>query len=370
LSDPIYVTRPYLPPLEEFLPLLEQIWSTRVLTNSGPFHVRLEEQLRSLFEVEHVSLVTNGMLALSAAIDASGIAGEVITTPYSFVATTHAVKMGRLEPIFVDVRAGDLNIDADKIEAAITPRTAAIVAVHVYGNPCDVDTIEQIARRHGLKVIYDAAHAFGVRYRGRSLLSYGDFATLSFHATKAFNTFEGGAVVSGDAGGKSGVDSIRNFGIADEVTIPAVGTNAKMSEFNAALGLLQLDHFPHVRRERERVDALYRQLLAGISGLECIAIPDGVEPNYSYFPILVRPGFRTSRDGLYEELKAQDIHSRRYFYPLLSNLPMYRGIPSADPERLPVANEAAEQILCLPIYPDLSEDEQRRIVAAIAGAAA
>jgi dTDP-4-amino-4,6-dideoxygalactose transaminase len=365
LSDPIYVTRPYLPSLAEFLPLLEQIWSTRVLTNSGPFHVRLEERLRALFEVEHVSLVTNGMLALSAAIEASGIEGEVITTPYSFVATTHAVKMGRLQPVFVDVRAADLNIDPGKIEAAITPRTSAIVAVHVYGNPCDVEAIERIARRQGLKVIYDAAHAFGVRYRGRSLLSYGDFATLSFHATKAFNTFEGGAIVSGDPSGKSGVDSLRNFGIADEVTIPAVGTNAKMSEFNAALGLLQLDHFPHVRRERERVDSLYRALLDGIAGIECLPIPPGVEPNYSYFPILVKPGFRTSRDGLYEELKALDIYARRYFYPLLSTLPLYRDAPSAAAGNLPVATEAAEQILCLPIYPDLAEADQRRVVAAI-----
>ena len=367
MSDPIYVTRPYLPPLEEFLPLLEQIWSTRVLTNSGPFHVRLEERLRGLFEVEHVSLVTNGMLALSAAIDASGIAGEVITTPYSFVATTHAVKMGRLEPVFVDVRPDDLNIDADKIEAAITPRTAAIVAVHVYGNPCKVDRIEEIARRHGLKVIYDAAHAFGVRYRGRSLLSYGDFATLSFHATKAFNTFEGGAIVSADARGKSGIDSIRNFGIADEVTIPAVGTNAKMSEFNAALGLLQLDHFERVRAARARVDSLYRASLSGVQGIECLPVPADVEPNYSYFPILVQPGFRTSRDGLYDELKAQQIHSRRYFYPLLSTLPMYRGLRSADPVHLPVATRAAEEILCLPIYPDLPEADQNRILSVILG---
>lgn len=366
MSDPIYVTRPYLPPLAELQPLLEQIWSSRILTNNGPFHTQLEERLVQFFGVEHLSLVTNGMLALSMAIDAAGIEGEVITTPYSFVATTHAVKMGRLEPVFVDIRPHDLNIDPDKIEAAVTPRTSAIVAVHVYGNPCDVEAIEDIAARHGLKVIYDAAHAFGVRYRDRSLLSYGDFATLSFHATKAFNTFEGGAVIAGSQDGKKGIDSLRNFGIADEVTIPAVGGNAKMSEFNAALGLVQLDHFEHIRRERARVDSFYRERLADVAGLECLSIPNGVEPNYSYFPVLVRPGFRLSRDALYEELRSRGIHSRRYFYPLLSTLPMYSGTPSAGSANLPVASEAAEQILCLPIYPDLAESDQRRIVDAIA----
>ena len=367
MPDPIYVTRPYLPPLAEFLPLLEQIWSTRVLTNNGPFHMQLEERLRGLFDADHVSLVTNGMVALSSAIEAAHIEGEVITTPYSFVATTHAVKMGRLSPVFVDIRPGDLNIDVEKIEAAITPRTSAILAVHVYGNPCEVDAIATIANRHNLKVIYDAAHAFGVRYRGRSLLSYGDFATLSFHATKAFNTFEGGAIVSGSGAGKRAVDSLRNFGIADEVNIPEVGTNAKMSEFNAALGLLQLDHFEHVRRERSRVDSLYRFLLEDVEGIDVFPVPADVEPNFSYFPVLVRPSFRTTRDGLYEELKSQNIYPRRYFYPLLSSLPMYSDRPSAAPVNLPRAGEAAAQILCLPIYPDLEEPDQRRVMDVIRG---
>jgi dTDP-4-amino-4,6-dideoxygalactose transaminase len=365
LSDPIYVTRPYLPPLAEFLPMLEQIWETRILTNAGPFHVQLEERLRALFEAEHVSLVANGMLALAAAIEAADIEGEVVTTPYSFVATTHAVKMGRLAPVFVDVRPSDFNIDPDRIEAAITPRTSAIVAVHVYGNPCDVEAIEAIAARHGLKVIYDAAHAFGVRYRGRSLLSWGDLATLSFHATKAFNTFEGGAIVSRAAEAKLKIDRLRNFGIVNEVEIPTVGTNAKMSEFNAALGLLQLRHFETVRSERARVDALYRELLAPIETIDVLDIPAETEPNHSYFPILVRPGFRTGRDGLVEALKAQNIYSRRYFYPLLSNLPAYRDVPSASPDNLPVASRVAEQILCLPIYPDLQPVDQQRIVGII-----
>jgi dTDP-4-amino-4,6-dideoxygalactose transaminase len=265
------------------------------------------------------------------------------------------------------VRPSDLNIDPARIEEAITPRTSAIVAVHVYGNPCDVDAIEQIASRHGLKVIYDAAHAFGVRHNGRSVLSHGDFATLSFHATKAFNTFEGGAVISRTASGKGAVDGFRNFGIANEVRIPAVGGNAKMSEFNAALGLLQLEHFDHVRRERSRVDALYRELLADVEGIEPLAIPDGVEPNYSYFPVLVRTGFRTDRDGLYEQLKDAGIYSRRYFYPLLSSLELYRDLPSAAAENLPVATRAAAEILCLPIFPELDEGDQRRIAAVIKG---
>ena len=365
--SPVYVTRPYLPPLSEFLPLLEQIWESRVLTNNGPFHQQLEARLRDFLDVEHVSLVTNGMLGLSAVIEAAEIEGEVITTPYSFVATTHSVKLGRLAPVFVDIKPDDLNIDPAQIEAAITPDTSAIVAVHCYGNPCDVEAIEDIANRHGLAVIYDAAHAFGVRFQGRGLLSWGDYATLSFHATKAFNTFEGGAVIANTAERKTGVDRVRNFGITDEVTVPTVGTNAKMSEFNAALGLVQLDHFEHVRRERGRVDGAYREALAGISGIELLAIPRDVEPNYSYFPVMVTPDFRTDRDGLYEELKARGIYSRRYFYPLLSTLPMYRDMPSAGPARLPVATQAAERILCLPIYPDLDPDTQRRIVDVIRG---
>ncbi|MDB5669113.1 MAG: aminotransferase [Alphaproteobacteria bacterium] len=367
MPSPIYVTRPYLPPLEEFLPMLREIWDSRNLTNNGPFHTRLEAELGTYLGVSHVSLVTNGMLALTAALDAADIDGEVITTPYSFVATTHAVRLGRLEPVFVDIRPSDLNIDPDRIEAAITPRTRAIVAVHVYGNPCDVDAIEAIAARHGLTVIYDAAHAFGVRYRGEGLLRHGDYSTLSFHATKAFNTFEGGAVVSADADRKAKVDSLRNFGIADEVTIPGVGTNAKMSEFNAALGLLQLTHFEHVRRERARVDTLYRRLLADVAGVDCLAIPADVEPNHSYFPILVRPEFRLGRDSLYDALKTEGIFSRRYFYPLLSSLPLYAGQPSAAADNLPVATEAANQILCLPIYPDLSDSDVGRIVATIKG---
>ncbi len=364
-ADPLYVTRPFLPPLEEFLPLLAEIWDSRVLTNNGPFHQRFERELCELFGVDNLSLVTNGMLALSAVIEAAGVRGEVITTPYSFVATTHAVRMGNLEPVFVDIRRSDLNIDPDLIEAAITPRTSAIVAVHCYGNPCDVEAIEAIAARHGLTIIYDAAHAFGVRRLGRSVLSYGDFATLSFHATKAFNTFEGGAVIAGSAAGKQAVDRFRNFGIADEVSIPFIGTNAKMSEFNAALGVLQLRHFEAVRAARKRVDGLYRDALADVAGIDCLPIPDGVEPNFSYFPLFVTPDFPIGRDALYERLKAAGIYARRYFYPLLSSLPMYGELPSAAPGNLPVATIAAGQILCLPIFPDLSDSDLDRVLSVI-----
>lgn len=364
-DEPLYVTRPYLPPLDEFLPMLARMWEKRILTNQGPYHQEFEQALCRTLGVDNVSLVTNGMLALSAVIEASGIKGEVVTTPYSFVATTHAVRMGSLEPVFVDIRRSDLNIDPDLIEAAITPRTSAIVAVHCYGNPCDVEAIEAIAARHGLTVIYDAAHAFGVRLRGRGVLSYGDFATLSFHATKAFNTFEGGAVVAGSARGKGAVDSFRNFGIADEVSIPFIGTNAKMSEFNAALGVLQLGHFERVRAARRRVDSLYREALAEVDGIECLPIPDGVEPNFSYFPVFVTGDYPLSRDGLYERLKRGNVFARRYFYPLLSSLPMYGGLPSAAPDNLPVATLAAEQILCLPIFPDMTDADLERVLSVI-----
>lgn len=369
MSDPIYVTRPFLPPLQEALPLLEKIWTSRVLTNQGEFHRALEERLRAFLEVEHLSLTCNGMLALSAAIEAAGIDGEVVTTPYSFVATAHAVRLERLKPVFADIRPDDLNIDPAAIEAAITPRTTAIVAVHVYGNPCDVEAIEGIARRHGLKVIYDAAHAFGVRLNGRSVLSWGDFSTLSFHATKAFNTFEGGAVVSGSVPDREAVERYRNFGILNETEIPAVGTNAKMSEFNAAMGLLQLDHWDEIRAGRAAVDRRYREGLADVAGIDCLAIPAGAEPNHSYFPILVRPDFPLSRDGLYERLKQRGIWTRRYFYPLLSDLPHYRDVPSAQAANLPVAAAAAAQILCLPIYPDLAAADQDRILSVVLDAA-
>lgn len=364
-GDPIYVTRPYLPPLAEFLPLLAEIWDRRILTNQGPFHEQLQDALRKHLEVAHISLVANGTIALEIAIEAAGLAGEVITTPFSFVATAHAIKRAGLTPVFVDVRPDDLNIDPARIEAAITERTSAIVAVHCYGNPCAVAEIEAIARRHRLTVIYDAAHAFGVQYRGRSLLSWGDYATLSFHATKMFNTFEGGAIVTSRAADQQSVERLRNFGILDEVTVAVAGGNGKMSEFSAALGLLQLRHVEKVRSARAAVDRRYREALSGMRGIEPLAVPEGTEPNYSYFPILVREEFPCRRDAVYEALKARGIHGRRYFYPLLAHLPMYRDLPSASEGSLQVAARAAEQVLCLPIYPDLGEEDQMRIISVL-----
>lgn len=363
MTEPaIYVTRPYLPPFGEFLPLLEQIWERRMLSNHGPFHQQFENALTRTIGAEYVSLTANGMLALEAAIEVSNLQGEIITTPYSFVATTHAVQRSGLTPVFVDIRIDDLNINPELVESAINERTSAIVAVHCYGNPCDDELLKTIADRRGLKLIYDAAHAFGVRRYGQTVLTDGDFSILSFHATKAFNTFEGGAVIAHCATGKAAIDALGNFGIANELAIPAVGSNAKMSEFNAALGLLQLVHFEEVRAARRRVDARYRAALADVAGLTLIPVPSGVEPNYSYFPVLVTDAYAISRDQLYDKLKAHGIYSRRYFFPLLSNLPMYRDLPSADPEALPVANRTAEQILCLPIYHDLSEVDQDRVI--------
>jgi dTDP-4-amino-4,6-dideoxygalactose transaminase len=302
------------------------------------------------------------MLALEMAIDASSLSGEVITTPYSFVATTHAVRRSGLKPVFVDIARSDLNIDPNLIEDRITSETSAIVAVHCYGNPCADGELQRIADTHGLKLIYDAAHAFGVRQRGKPIAARGDFSTISFHATKAFNTFEGGAVISRNLTDKHLVDNLGNFGIADEIEVRRVGGNAKMSEFSAALGLIQLAHFQEVRERRRRVDVRYRSALQAVEGIEMIAIPDGVEPNYSYFPVLITESFKLSRDALYEELKSNGVFSRRYFYPLLSTLPMYRELESADPVNLPIATRAAEQILCLPIYHDLDVADQDRII--------
>lgn len=367
--DPVYVTRPFLPPLAEVEVLLREIWSNQILTNNGPLHARFEEALAEYLGIGHVSLVANGTLALTVTLQTLELAGEVITTPYSFVATSHSLKLLGLEPVFVDIRETDLNIDPERIEAAITPRTVAIMPVHCYGNPCDTDAIDAIAKRYGLRVIYDAAHAFGVKRNGATVLNAGDFSTLSFHATKAFNTFEGGAIVAPSADAKLALNRMRNFGFRDEVTVESVGGNGKLSEFNAALGLLQLKYFEAVRKARSHVDAEYRKALAGVEGIECLAIPEGIEPNYSYFPILINCAFSLSRDGLYERLKRANIYSRRYFYPLITDFPMYADLPSAQAANLPVATEAAKKVLCLPIYPSLSRIDQERVIDCIREAA-
>ncbi len=368
MSDkPIYVTQPFLPPLEDFVPLLQQIWDSKVLTNGGPFHQKLEAALCEHLGVPHISLFTNATIALVTALQALRITGEVITTPYTFVATAHSLVWNGIEPVFADVDPESLNLDPRRIEEAITPKTTGIMPVHCYGRPCDTEAIQRIADTYNLKVIYDAAHAFGVNCHCGSVLNHGDLSVLSFHATKVFNTFEGGAIVSPDAKTKKRIDHLKNFGFVDETVVVAPGINGKMSEFNAALGLLQLQHVNEAFAGRARVDAMYRERLARVPGIDCVATDPKATSNHSYFPVLVRPGFRTSRDGLYAELRAANIYARRYFYPLVSDFPMYRGLPSASPDKLPVARAAADQVLCLPIYPALTESQIDRIVDVIRG---
>ncbi len=350
---PIYVTRPYLPPLEEFIPYLEQIWENKLLTNNGPFHRQLEAALCEYLGVEHLSLFANGTIALVTALQTLRITGEVITTPYSFVATAHSLVWNNIKPVFVDIDPNTCNIDPDKIEQAITPQTTAIMPVHCYGNPCAVERIQQIADIYGLKVIYDAAHAFGVRYKEESLIRHGDLSVLSFHATKVFNTFEGGAIVCPDAKTKQRIDFLKNFGFADEVTVVAPGINGKMSEINAAFGLLQLKHINSALSQRKEIEANYRQALAGVRGIHMLVKPAETQGNASYFPIFIGPEYLLSRDTLYQHLRENNIYARRYFYPLISDFPMYRGLASAQRDNLSVATENASKVLCLPIYPDL-----------------
>lgn len=362
MNKPIYVTQPYLPPLDEFIPYLQEIWESKILTNAGPFHVKLEQALCEYLGVKHISLFTNGTIALVTALQALRITGEVITTPYSFVATSHSLLWNGIKPVFVDVDPNTLNMDPARIEAAITPQTTAIMPVHCYGRPCDVTAIQKIADNYNLKVIYDAAHAFGVKGQDGSILNHGDLSVLSFHATKVFNTFEGGAIVSPDAKTKLRIDQLKNFGFVDEVTVVAPGINGKMSEINAAFGLLQLEHIDAALRRRQEIDATYRSLLAKTPGIRPIESGGEVVANYAYFPILVEESFPIERDALYERLKKHGVFSRRYFYPLISEFPMYRGHASAKRENLPVAYKAAVQVLCLPIYPALEDSDLRTIV--------
>ena len=362
MHSPIYVTQPFLPPLEEFQPYLEQIWANKVLTNGGPFHQQLEAALCQYLGVNHLALCTNATIGLVIAMQALKISGEVITTPYSFVATANSLVWNGLQPVFVDIDPQTLNIDPVKIKAAITPRTTAILAVHCYGNPCEVEAIEAIAAEHNLKVIYDAAHAFGVKHNGQSVLRHGNLAVVSFHATKVFNTFEGGAIICPDLATKQHIDHLKNFGFINETTVIASGINGKMSEFNAALGLLQLKHIDQALAQRQAVDLAYRRAFADVAGISCVQEPVNATVNHAYFPILVGADYRLSRDQLHQKFKDHNIYTRRYFYPLISSFPMYENMPSANPANLPHAFSAAEKVLCLPIYPTLSRDDQNRII--------
>lgn len=363
----IPVTQPFLPELSEFIPYLEQIWKNKWLTNNGPFHQQLEKELCEYLGVEYISLFNNATIALITALQALRISGEVITTPYSFIATSHSILWNGLKPVFVDIDPETFNINPKKIEAAITPNTTAIMPVHCYSSPCDVEAIQEIADNYGLRVIYDAAHAFGVNYKGQSILRFGDMSILSFHATKVFNTFEGGAIICQDAKTKQRIDRLKNFGIADELTVTAPGINGKMSEINAAFGLVQLKHINSAIEQRKKIDLSYREALSSIRGITIPSPSEHSNSNYSYFPVLIEPEFRVSRDELYLELKRNDILSRRYFYPLISNMPMYRGIESAAVENLPLSNSISDKVLCLPIFNELSKEDFSRIINIIRG---
>jgi dTDP-4-amino-4,6-dideoxygalactose transaminase len=359
-SSPIYVTRPHLPPLEEVMPYLESIWESRVLTNGGSFHQQLEVELCKYLGVPHISLFCNATVALVTALQALQIKGEVITTPFSFVATAHSLLWNGLTPVFVDIDAETLNLDPRRIEEAITPKTTAILPVHVYGNPCDVDAIEAIAKKHQLKVIYDAAHAFGVNcHCGQSVLNHGDLSVLSFHATKVFNTFEGGAIISQSAEMKRRIDHLKNFGFVDETTVVECGINGKMSEFNAAIGLAQLKGIDQAIAQRAAIKTQYQQALAGIQGISFVE-HSGTNSNHSYLPIRVSQQCKSTRDEIFDHLKKNNVHTRRYFYPLITDFPMYKNSRGNAPQ-LPQARTAASEVLCLPIYPDLASSELQRI---------
>lgn len=363
----ITVTSPLLPNLDEFHELLKDIWDRKWITNNGHYHQMLEQALAEYLKVPYVSLFTNGTLPLLTALQALRISGEVITTPYSFVATTHALWWNGIKPVFVDIEWETGCMDPNKIEAAITPKTTAIMPVHVYGKPCNVKAIQEIADKYGLKVIYDAAHAFGVEQDGVSLMNYGDMSTLSFHATKVYNTIEGGAMVMHDEKTKQRIDYLKNFGFAGETEVVGPGINSKMDEMRAAYGLLNLKQVDDAIEARHQVAIRYREALKDVDGIEYWNDLPGVKHNYSYFPIFVhQKTYGMTRDELYFKLKEQGIFARRYFYPLISDFSTYRGLPSATKENLPVANEMAREVICLPMHHALSEGDVNRILNLIA----
>lgn len=363
-SKPILVTSPLLPDLQEFNQYLQQIWDSRWLTNNGAMHQKLENALAEYLEVEHISLFTNGTLPLITALQALGLTkGEVITTPYSFVATTHSIWWNGLTPVFVDIEPTTGNMNPSKIEAAITPNTVAIMPVHVYGQPCDNEQINAVARKHNLKIIYDAAHAFGVRKNGDSILNWGDISTLSFHATKVYGTIEGGALICHSAEMKYQIDNLKNFGFRGETTIVAPGINGKMDEVRAAFGLLNLKQVDAAIEARHKVACMYRQAIDQVEGLTYLPELPDIRYNYGYFPIFVNEAkYGMSRDALYEKLKENNIFSRRYFYPLISTLNPYMKYPSANPDNLPIATQMANEVLCIPMHHRLSKKDVEHVI--------
>lgn len=362
----ITVTSPLLPDLEEFNELLKQIWESKWVTNNGSFHKQLEKELAAYLKVPYVSLFTNGTLPLLTALQALRVTGEVITTPYSFVATTHSLWWNGIKPVFVDIDPATGNLDPDKIEAAITPKTTAIMPVHVYGKPCDTKRIQEIADKYGLKVIYDAAHAFGVEVNGESILNAGDMSTLSFHATKVYNTLEGGALVMHDEQTKRRIDYLKNFGFAGETEVVAPGINSKVDEVRAAYGILNLRQVDAAIEARHQVAIRYREALRSVEGITFFDDMPGVKHNYSYFPIFIdAEKYGMTRDELYAKMKEQNVLGRRYFYPLISTFSTYRGLPSSAPENLPNAHRMADTVICLPMHHDLSPEDIERILATI-----
>jgi degT/dnrJ/eryC1/strS family aminotransferase len=365
-KDIITVTSPLLPNLDEFTDSLKEIWESKWITNNGQFHQKLEAALAEYLKVPYVSLFTNGTLPLLTALQALRITGEVITTPYSFVATTHALWWNGIKPVFVDIDPSTGNIDPQKIEAAITPRTTAILPVHVYGKPCDTEAIQAIADKYGLKVIYDAAHAFGVEVNGESLLNAGDMSTLSFHATKVFNTIEGGAMVMHDEKTKQRIDYLKNFGFANEIEVVGPGINSKMDEIRSAYGLLNLKQVDAAIAARQKVAVVYREALRNVDGISFWDDMPGVRHNYSYFPIFVdAKKYGMTRDELYMKMKDQGVWGRRYFYPLISEFSTYRGLESSRPENLPNAHRMADTVICLPMHHAIEENEIDRILESI-----
>ena len=363
IDKPIYVTSPLLPSLEDFTFLLKEIWESKMLTNNGNFHQKLEEELAKYLKVPYLSLFTNGTLPLITALQAMRLTGEVITTPFSFVATTHSLWWNGIKPVFVDIEPETCNLDPSKIEAAITPRTTAIMPVHVYGKPCKTKEIQEIANKYGLKVIYDAAHAFGVEINGESILNFGDMATLSFHATKVYNTLEGGALVVHDEQTKKRIDYLKNFGFASETEVVAPGINSKVDEVRAAYGLLNLKQVDHAINSRRKVAIRYRDELQGVKGLTFFNDIPGVRHNYSYFPIFINAEeYGMTRDELYFKMKEYNVFGRRYFYPLISTFSTYRGLDSANPDNLPVATQMSNNVICLPMHHALSENEVEYIL--------
>lgn len=359
----ITVTSPLLPDLDEFNAMLKEIWASKWITNNGSFHKQLEKDLAAYLKVPYISLFTNGTLPLITALQGLRITGEVITTPYSFVATTHSLWWNGIKPVFVDIDPATGNIDPDRIEAAITPKTTAIMPVHVYGKPCNTKRIKEIADTYGLKVIYDAAHAFGVEVDGESVLNAGDLSTLSFHATKVYNTVEGGALVMHDAETKKRIDYLKNFGFANEVTVVGPGINSKMDEVRSAYGLLNLRQVDAAIEARHQVAIKYREALRPVEGITFFDDMLGVKHNYSYFPIFVdAEKYGMTRDELYFKMKEHNVLGRRYFYPLISEFSTYRGLDSARPENLPNAQRMAETVICLPMHHALSDEDVERVI--------